>query len=140
MAETDPVLAHWQFVVEHNGSSAVMPDGCRDLIRHVDSSGRPRWFVSELATRPETETERSLERWVGLGTGQRPGYWLGLARARRAAQRIPTALPLAELALEQGYTDQSHMNCEFRRWFGLPPGALRRSPELQPTLQEPGFN
>jgi len=77
------VLAHWQFVVQHNGSSAVVPDGCRDLIRHVDSSGRPRWFVSELATGVD---------WVPLCRGERFMGW----RLQPAAQIDEKPL-LAEL-------------------------------------------
>jgi AraC-like DNA-binding protein len=84
--------------------------------------------------------ERSLERWVGRGTGRPPGFWQALARARRCARALPTGVPLVELALAQGYADQAHMSCEVRRWFGLTPAALRRSPALQQLVQQAGFN
>lgn len=215
MKQADPVLAHWHFLCEADGGSTVLPDGCRDLILHLDNGGHPRWFVSELAAsadwvpsrRGETFMgwrlqpaaridearllaalatpsaadparahavlrehvqvdprldemlhglasaagvgpaarllgvhERSLERWVGQATGRPPGFWQGLARARRAARSLHEGRPLAELALAQGYADQAHMNRAFRRWFGQTPAALRRTPALLATLLEPGFN
>ncbi|MFG6449503.1 helix-turn-helix domain-containing protein [Roseateles sp. BYS180W] len=73
--------------------------------------------------------ERTLQRWVQQATGRTPLYWLALARLRRALRQLPQLdMPLADLAAAQGYTDQPHMNLEFRRWLGQTPGALRRQP------------
>jgi len=50
---------------------------------------------------------------------------LRVAHAREAVER--TRRGLAEIALEAGYADQSHMIREFRRHLGRTPGELRES-------------
>lgn len=47
-----------------------------------------------------------------------------LAEARRLV--VTTALPLAEIALLAGFSSQSHLTAQFRRFLGCTPGALRR--------------
>ncbi len=48
-----------------------------------------------------------------------------LAAARRRIEReFRRALPLEELAAEAGWS-VSHFSAEFRRWFGVSPGAYR---------------
>lgn len=83
--------------------------------------------------------ERTLERLLQSATGRPPRYWLGLARARRAARALPEGVPLADLAVQHGYADQAHMTRELRAWFGLAPGALRRRADLLAVLAEPGY-
>ncbi|MBZ8141679.1 AraC family transcriptional regulator [Rubrivivax gelatinosus] len=82
--------------------------------------------------------ERTLERLLRATTGRPPRYWHALARARGAARAL-AAVPLAELAALHGYADQAHLSRDLRAWFGLPPGALRRRPDLLALLDEPGF-
>jgi AraC-like DNA-binding protein len=82
---------------------------------------------------------RSLERLVTDHTGRSPSYWKGLARVRRAGRALCKSDPLADLAIEHGYADQAHMCRDIRRWFGLPPTALRRRPDLLATLQASGY-
>ena len=48
---------------------------------------------------------------------------LRIAHAREALDN--TTLPIAAIALEAGFYDESHMGRVFRRRFGVPPGALR---------------
>jgi transcriptional regulator GlxA family with amidase domain len=82
---------------------------------------------------------RSLGRLVADQTGRSPSYWKGLARVRRAARALRSQEPLADLALEHGYADQAHLSRDIRRWFGLPPTALRRRADLLATLQASGY-
>lgn len=83
-------------------------------------------------------TERSLERLLASATGRTPGYWLALARLRRAAQALADATPLAAVAADMGYADQAHMGREFRRWFGVSPGRLRAWPALLTVVRASG--
>lgn len=84
-------------------------------------------------------TPRTLERLTGGATGRSPGFWKGLARARRAGRALTGPLPLAEIAHAHGYADQAHFGRALRRWFGAPPAALRRDPALLETLAAAGY-
>lgn len=83
--------------------------------------------------------ERSLERLLATRTGRPPGYWRGLARARRAARDLSSERALAEIAADHGYADQAHMNRAFRAWFGHSPGRFRATPDLRALAAEPGY-
>eukprot|EP00873_Tetraselmis_striata_P011251 jgi/Tetstr1/431515/TSEL_002167.t1 len=68
-----------------------------------------------------------------------PGFWLGLARARRAALRLREAASLAEIAADAGYSDQAHMTRAFRQWFGTTPARLRRDAPRLALLAQSGL-
>jgi AraC family transcriptional regulator len=64
--------------------------------------------------------------------GVSPYRWLLDARVRRAQQLlVDKGWPLAQIALESGFADQSHLTRMFRRVTGENPGAWRR--RLGPT-------
>lgn len=44
----DRILRHWQHDCPTDSETTVLPDGCRDLIVHMEPGGAPRWFVSAL--------------------------------------------------------------------------------------------
>jgi AraC family transcriptional regulator len=55
-----------------------------------------------------------------------PGEFLRNLRLRRSAELlVSTKLSVAEIALESGFFDQSHLTRHFRRTFGIPPGEFR---------------
>jgi AraC-like DNA-binding protein len=70
-------------------------------------------------------TPRTLQRQFRENALPPPGFWLGLARARRAALELRTGAPLADIAADAGYADQAHMTRAFRQWFGATPAQLR---------------
>ncbi len=87
---------------------------------------------------------RTLQRLILRHTGKSPGFWAGLARARRAAEMlIQGEVPLGEVAHEVGFSDQSHMKRETRRWFGASPAEIRRFAGTPShwlhQLSEPGY-
>ncbi len=56
------------------------------------------------------------------------GGFLRRARVEEAARRLAEgAAPLAQIALECGFCDQSHLSRTFKRLMGLTPGAWRRA-------------
>ena len=60
-------------------------------------------------------------------TGCTIGEYLRRLRADRACRRLADdQAPLAAIAAECGYADQSHMTREIRRRYGRSPSALRR--------------
>jgi len=82
---------------------------------------------------------RTLQRLVLSKTQRTPGYWLQLARIRKAARSLSQNVCLVEVAENYGFSDQSHMNREFQRWFGLTPIQLLKSPAIIRQLNDKGY-
>lgn len=59
--------------------------------------------------------------------GQTPQVYQRTLRVKRAQQLLAGPLPLAEVALACGFTDQSHLTKQFTRTFGITPGEYRRA-------------
>ena len=69
------------------------------------------------------QLDRRMRRVFGLTTGQ----WVLQTRISHARDRlIDTDLPIAAIALEAGYSDQSSFTRQFRRSTGLSPSGFRR--------------
>ncbi|SIR29858.1 AraC family transcriptional regulator [Bosea sp. TND4EK4] len=59
--------------------------------------------------------------------GETPHSWVLRKRVERARKLMrESTLPLAEIALDCGLSDQSHLNRVFRRYSGVSPNAWRR--------------
>jgi AraC family transcriptional regulator len=69
-------------------------------------------------------------------TGRTPHRWLLEHRIDRAKELLLHSRPIAEIALECGFSDQSHFTRVFTNLMGMPPGVWRRqcsSPYLGST-------
>lgn len=84
---------------------------------------------------------RSLQRLFRDNSLPAPGFWLQLARARRAALVIGREpdVSLADAAAVAGYADQAHMTRAFRRFFGATPARLIRDPARLDLVLQPGL-
>ncbi|RUW95472.1 AraC family transcriptional regulator, partial [Mesorhizobium sp. M8A.F.Ca.ET.059.01.1.1] len=51
-----------------------------------------------------------------------PHRFLVMRRLQRARRMIAAGEPLAQIAIEAGFSDQSHFNRQFKKAFGLTPG------------------
>lgn len=92
------------------------------------------------STRSLGVSSRSLTRLLASHTGRPPIWWRNLARARQAARCLDDGRSLADLAGDLGFADQAHLSREFRRWFGVPPGAFRSNPALIRSVRHSGFD
>ena len=54
--------------------------------------------------------------------GTSPHRYLVMRRLQRARDLIATEMPLAEIAIETGFSDQSHFNRHFKKAYGMTPG------------------
>ena len=82
---------------------------------------------------------RTLERLVKTGTGRSPYFWFSLARARKTARSLYKVDSLSVAALEGGFTDQSHMNREMKKWFRKTPTQILNDDYVRNTLLEAGY-
>jgi AraC family transcriptional regulator len=111
--------------------------------RRLTLTGAPPWLRSareialERALEPVSVVEIAAElevdpRLLARGFHEHYGASIGEhvrnARLDWAATRlVQTDAPLATLALEAGFADQSHFTRSFKRRTGLPPGKYRRA-------------
>jgi AraC-like DNA-binding protein len=110
----------------------------QEVTEIIDALGLPDSSVERLA-RQQGVSERTLQRHFRNLSLPTPIFWRQLGRARRAVQALPCRVPLSEIALEYGYSDQAHMTREFVRWFGRTPEQLRRNPGVMNDLAQPGL-
>jgi AraC family transcriptional regulator len=68
-----------------------------------------------------------LERVFKQATGLHLHTYMMILRLERAKQQLACGLkPIVEIALDLGFSDQSHFTNVFKRFTGMPPQAYRR--------------
>ena len=98
---------------------------------------RERLDFRELATAAGVQPA-TLARAFRRHFRSSPGEYQRTLRVRWAAERLTrSTLPIGRIALQAGFSDQSHLTREFRRRMGLPPAAFRHlSRRSCPTVEE----
>lgn len=104
-----PLPASLQRVRQRLDDDPASPAGLKDLAR---DAGLSRFQLIRAFLRH---------------TGLTPHAYLMQRRALLSRSLLSTGLAPAEVAAACGYVDQSHMHREFRRRFGLTPGAYRNA-------------
>jgi AraC family transcriptional regulator len=72
--------------------------------------------------------------------GCTPGEYVRRLRVEFACHRISSSdMPLIEIALEAGFSDQSHLTKNFKRYTGMTPARFRRTrlPRWPDTKRRP---
>lgn len=101
----------------------------------LSAAGRARDFLEENFTRVvrSSELERvsgldrySLSRHFRAVFATSPHRYLLMRRLQKARALIATGRPLAEIAIEVGFADQSHLQRQFKHAYGLTPGRWAR--------------
>ncbi|MBA8902562.1 AraC family transcriptional regulator [Phyllobacterium sp. P30BS-XVII] len=97
----------------------------------VRQAGMARDYLADNALRvvrsQELETVSGLDRYA-LSRHFRtlyatsPHRFLLMRRLQRAKDLMKMGVPLAEIAAETGFSDQSHLNRQFKKAFGITPG------------------
>jgi AraC-like DNA-binding protein len=59
--------------------------------------------------------------------GLSPHAYFEQVRIHRARRLLKAGLPIADVAVDLGFTDQSHLNRHFKKLTGVTPGAYRRA-------------
>jgi len=94
---------------------------------YVDANLDAALDIDELAAlvrMSPSHFTRSFNRSVGLT----PHRYVIQCRVGKARELLTTTdLPLTEIALNIGFSDQSHFSRRFQEFVGMPPGAFRRA-------------
>jgi AraC family transcriptional regulator len=108
---------------------ATHPLGERRLRRvcdHIEANLANDLSLAELA-QVACLSPQHFARAFRRATGMPPHRWVLQRRIQRACDLLRAAdMPLADLALELGFADQSHFTATFRRLTGDTPAAFRR--------------
>ena len=95
--------------------------------RRIDASFRKPVSLARLAEESgvhRAHFTRAFARYYGRSARDH----LRALRLAYAARRLAEAdLPIAQVAFESGFFDQSHLTTAFKARFGRPPGAFRRA-------------
>jgi AraC family transcriptional regulator len=114
-------------LMERNGKGRDRPrwlEDARERI-HTELAARPSLsgLAHEVGVHPVT-LARAFRRSFGCTVGE---YVRDLRLERAARQLAQTQMSLAEIALEAGFSDQSHFSNLFRHRTGMPPSRFRRA-------------
>jgi AraC-like DNA-binding protein len=97
-----------------------------DAIQYAEQNLSQRPTIQQLAQVAQMSTyqlDRRMRRVFGLTTGQ----WLLKSRLSHASDvLVHTSKPIAEVAFDAGYADQSSFTRQFRRSTGLSPSEYRK--------------
>jgi AraC family transcriptional regulator len=113
--------------------SALSADRLRMAMDYADANRdmplRLKDWAAQLGMSP-FRFARAFKAAAGIA----PHQYLLRERARHAHRLVAeTALPLSEIALASGFSNQAHMTRLFTKMFGQAPGAVRRTHNGRPT-------
>jgi AraC-like DNA-binding protein len=111
------------------GRRGLSHDALRRVEEYVDANLDSTLDIGELAgilRMSPSHFTRSFNRSVGT-TPHRYVIQCRVAKARELLSK--TNLPLTDIALDIGFSDQSHFSRRFQELVGVPPGAYRRRGE-----------
>jgi transcriptional regulator GlxA family with amidase domain len=122
-----PILGLRPFDPEPRSPGCLAPRLLERVKDHIESNIDCTLSMPELAKLVGLSTShfaRCFRKSVGLP----PHTYVKQRRVARARDLLSeTKLPVAEIALVLGFSDQSHFTRRFREIMGLPPGAYRLS-------------
>ena len=107
------------------GRDAVAGSALGLALEAIHDGYRGRLTLSRVAGHAGVH-RMTLARGFRAAFGLSVGEYLHHLRVADACRLIEVGLPLAEVAAETGFSDQSHLNRIFRRLVGRTPGGFRR--------------
>ena len=122
-------LAHW--IRRHSDDPPQNRPPAQDhpavaRVRDLIETGHACTLSLDGLSREACLSPYHLLRLFRRTTGLPPHLYLNQVRVRRARELIDAGAPLAQTAVQVGYSDQSHLNRQFKRIFGITPGQYRK--------------
>jgi AraC-like DNA-binding protein len=107
------------------GRGGLPPAVARRICDYIETHLEEKMRIDSLAAMARLSTDhfaRAFQQSVGMP----PHSYLLRRRLEHVEQMLrETRLPLSEIALATGFSDQSHLARHFRRWAGVPPSSVR---------------
>lgn len=108
-----------------NKATELPPHKLKQVIEFINHHLEQNLTVSEIADVTGLSQNYFLRSFKN-STGKTPHQFLIEQRIERAKSLLTTFLPLAEIAVQCGFSSQSHFNTHFRLLTGIPPGQFRQ--------------
>jgi len=113
-----------------SGRSLTSPDVARIAARArevLDAGYRDEITAADLADAADAGSRFALYRAFQTAYGMAPSDYQRQRRLQAARTLVAQGHPVAAVAADVGFADQSHLTRWFTRYFGLTPGAYRRA-------------
>lgn len=105
----------------------LTPEQRRVAFRELGSGGEPKRTVAEVATLCGLSRGHFI-RAFRMSVGETPYRWSRLLRIEAAqAALLNSDAPIADIAAQCGFSDQSHLTRVFSAEVGVSPAALRQA-------------
>lgn len=113
--------------VEISGLLFKIPDfdSAESFVEELISKGI--LLINNIVLEDDTKkkiSDRTLRRHTMTTTGLSPYFFHQIQRAQHATQLLQKGVPIAQAALEAGYTDQAHMTKAVKSLMGLTPAQI----------------
>ena len=113
--------------IERRSAAGTLPEGLRRAFEYIENNLTSRLKWDELAAAVGVHPFR-LARSFKRATGTTLHRYIMATRVRRAMELlVGERASIAELALDVGFSSQSHLTTLFRKYTGTTPAAFRRS-------------
>lgn len=122
---TSLLLRHGKFSknpISFHKDNSIAGKACRFMRENAELNISLDDIASEVSLSPY-----HFSRLFKKSTSLSPHSYLNQCRVEIVKNRIKTDTSLSELALEAGFSDQSHMNRRFKEIYGLTPGQFKKT-------------
>lgn len=114
-------------LIDALGAARPAPSRLDTLLRRVEAAPGQPWPAARMALEAGVSVSR-LHALFRAELDRTPQVWLSDLRLRRVQEALAAGdTPIAQLALDAGYSDQTALTRAMRRATGLTPAAYRKS-------------
>ncbi len=104
------------------GAGALARRACMLIRKNSTRAMRTEALAREMGVH-----KSHLVRAFSTAVGMAPQTYMRQVRVAKARELITEGFPISEVALMLDFSDQAHLTREFKKVYGVPPGALARA-------------